>query len=131
MIEKQDIGKRFLYLRKHFSLNQTEFANNLNITQQTISQIEKGIILPSLEIINIVTSKYCISYEWLIDGVGTMLKEEKNTYIYNSVANENSIENKITNNGLINYTIEKIKDLETKLNNEKKILEILQKRIYK
>ena len=125
------INERIKNIRKDNNLSQIDFSRVLNIKQATLSQIENDVIAPSLDIIKKIIGNYNISYEWLIDGVGTMLKEEKNTYIYNSVANENSIENKITNNGLINYTIEKIKDLETKLNNEKKILEILQKRIYK
>ena len=122
------INERIKNIRKDNNLSQIDFSRVLNIKQATLSQIENDVIAPSLDIIKKIIGNYNISYEWLIDGVGTMLKEEKNTYIYNSVVNENSIENKITNNGLINYTIEKIKDLETKLNNEKKILEILQNR---
>jgi len=126
MIDKQDIGKRLFEVRKHFSFNQTEFANELEITQQTISQIEKGIIFSSLEIINNITSKHCISYEWLIDGVGSMLKEEKSKVIYNSVVKEPEVKYN-SNIDVVKYLQKEISELKESINIKEKIIEILQK----
>jgi transcriptional regulator with XRE-family HTH domain len=76
MIDKQSIGKRFKSIRKYLKLNQTDFSDAIEVSQQTISQIENGSIAPSLEIINKITSNYSIYYSWLIDGEEPMLKGE-------------------------------------------------------
>jgi len=66
MIDKQKIGNTFFLIRKEKRLTQIDFANLLNISQQTLSLIEKGKILPSLEILDILTKKYCISFEYIL-----------------------------------------------------------------
>jgi transcriptional regulator with XRE-family HTH domain len=74
MPDKQSISKRILEIRKKNKLNQIDFADSIEITQQSLSQVENGIIAPSLDIILKITSKYCISHEWLLTGEGDMLK---------------------------------------------------------
>ena len=76
MIDKKEIGKRIILVRKYLKLNQVAFSKEIEVTQQTISQIETGVIAPSLEIIYKITGNYGISYDWLITGEGSMLKDE-------------------------------------------------------
>jgi len=67
VIVKQDIGSRIFSIRKDRKLNQDEFAKSIGITQQALSLIEKGSSLPSLEVLQKITSIYCISYSDILD----------------------------------------------------------------
>jgi len=78
MIDKQEIKNKFILLRKFLKLNQENFAKQLEVSQPTISQIENGSILPSIEIINKIISKFNISYYWLLLGEGEMLRKDEN-----------------------------------------------------
>ncbi len=69
---KLDIHKRLKVARKKLNLNQTDVANDLDIQQKTISDIENG------KIINIPNSYIYyfyskgISLEWIYDNKGSM-----------------------------------------------------------
>lgn len=78
MLDKQEIGERIILIRKHLKLNQSDFALQLDVKQQTISQIENAVILPSLDLVYKITSKFCISYDWLLLGEGEMLRKDEN-----------------------------------------------------
>lgn len=56
-------------------ITQSEFANVIDIKQATLSQIENGVIAPSLDVIRRIIGNFNISYDWLIDNTGTMLRE--------------------------------------------------------
>jgi transcriptional regulator with XRE-family HTH domain len=99
VIDKQAIGKRILLIRKDLKINQILFASELGVTQQTISQIEGGTTAPSLEIIHNITSKYCISYEWLIDGIDSKRDNSNNSVLLKS----ESFESEITENEIITH----------------------------
>jgi len=45
---KTDLGSRIKSLRAHANLSQTELAKRVNVTPSSISQIESGLIYPSL-----------------------------------------------------------------------------------
>lgn len=68
MLDKQAIGERILTIRKSKGLNQSAFAESIEISQQALSQIEKGKILPSLEVLSNLTIKYDKSYDYLLTG---------------------------------------------------------------
>ena len=76
MVDKQEIGNRFKEIRNELNISQKDFAAKLEVKQQTISQIETGIISPSLELLDKITSKYCIQLSYIIYGEGPMLKKE-------------------------------------------------------
>ncbi len=108
MIDKQNISDRFKIIRKELKLNQIEFSKQLDVSHQTISQIENAIIAPSLNIVCNIVSKYRISYNWLLDGEGEMLKGEMPTTTNNS--------------DLVDYLKGEIKEL--KAENKKLVMEI-------
>lgn len=66
------IGQRIRNVRKAQNMNQYEFAAELGIKQPSLSQIEQGVIRPSLKVIQMVAKTYQVSYAWLLDGVGEM-----------------------------------------------------------
>lgn len=69
MIDNQ-IGVRVKNIRKVNKLTQVDFALSIEITQASLSQIENGTILPSLELVKRISDLYDISYNYIIDGIG-------------------------------------------------------------
>ena len=67
-ISKTEIGTRFRQIRKRGNLTQIEFAKPLEITPSTVSQIEKGSMLPSIELIVKVIKLYDTTFDYLILG---------------------------------------------------------------
>lgn len=65
-LDKNLISLKIRELREEKKLSQSEFSNEIGVSQQTISQIEKGIILPSLDVLSKITSNFCISYDSLL-----------------------------------------------------------------
>lgn len=67
-ISKTEIGTRFRQIRKRGNLTQIEFAKPLEVTPSTVSQIEKGSMLPSIELIVKVIKLYDTTFDYLILG---------------------------------------------------------------
>ena len=76
MIDKQLVADRIVSIRKGNKLTQVAFAKSLDISQQSLSQIENGIVLPSIEILQKLTSKYCIEYDFILDKNYRILDEQ-------------------------------------------------------
>ncbi len=89
------INERIKHIRKSNNLSQILFSEELNVKQATLSQVENGIIMPSLDIIKSIIGKFNISYEWLIDGEGPMLK--KNVTGINGHLSGNNINGNVGN----------------------------------
>lgn len=68
MIDKKLIGKRIFDLRVDNNLTQDEFAQKLEIKRSAISQIENGIIAPSLEVIIKICTNFNTHFDWIILG---------------------------------------------------------------
>lgn len=69
MIDKIEIGKRIYELRLERSLTQDEFAQQLEVKRSAISQIENGLIAPSLELANKISIKFSVPVDWIINGI--------------------------------------------------------------
>ena len=61
---------RLKQLRKMLGINQTEFAQNLGITQTAYSMIENGINPLSDRHIKVICSIFNVSEQWLRNGDG-------------------------------------------------------------
>jgi len=66
------IGERIIKLRKTLGLTQTEFAQELGITQQFVSQIEKGVREASEQLLKHLCDRYNTTMLWLVKGEGEM-----------------------------------------------------------
>jgi len=62
----QKIGKRLVELRKKNHLKQTELAEKLNVSQQVISNIERGVTMPDIEQLKTFADIYMISLDQLV-----------------------------------------------------------------
>lgn len=66
MKDMQTIGKRLAEIRKSKKLKQMELAEMLNISQQVISNIERGVTAPDIEQLKKIADIYNISLDELV-----------------------------------------------------------------
>ena len=64
------IRERFRLIRKSFSLNQETFGSDLGTNQVGITDIERGKKNVSIEILEILHTRFFINLNWLICGTG-------------------------------------------------------------
>lgn len=69
---KTTLGDRFKQIRKSLNMTQKEFAESLGVTQTTISGIEKDVANSSLTLAKLISLKYNINEDWLLNGTGKM-----------------------------------------------------------
>lgn len=62
----QTIGKRLAEIRKSKKLKQMELAEMLNVSQQVISNIERGVTAPDIEQLKKIADIYNISLDQLV-----------------------------------------------------------------
>lgn len=62
----QTIGKRLAEIRKSKKLKQMELAERLNVSQQVISNIERGVTTPDIEQLKKIADIYNISLDQLV-----------------------------------------------------------------
>lgn len=64
-IDPKIVGKRLLYTRHKFDINQEELAKDLNTTHSTISAYESGKTLILTSFVYEIAIKYKLSLDWL------------------------------------------------------------------
>lgn len=67
------VNERFKTIRKELGFNQQQFASELGISQTHISGIENGRDNPSASLLKLLCTKFTISEEWLVNGIGSPL----------------------------------------------------------
>lgn len=79
--EMQTVGKRLAEIRKSNKIKQIELAEMLNVSQQVISNIERGVTTPDIEQLKKIADIYNISLDQLVGreffGDGTDGVEKK------------------------------------------------------
>jgi transcriptional regulator with XRE-family HTH domain len=60
------VGERLRSIRKQHKLTQTEFAQSLEISQGTLSEIESGKATPSFDVLVLLADKYLVDMNWLV-----------------------------------------------------------------
>lgn len=61
-----NLGEKVRYIRKSNELNQKEFADRIGVSQGTLSDIERGVCLPSCETIAALKSVFRSDLNWLL-----------------------------------------------------------------
>lgn len=72
---------RIIEVRKYLGLNQTELAEKLGVTRSTVCAWESGRNNPSDSLIKFLCEKFGINKEWLLSGIGMMVKEPDSDFI--------------------------------------------------
>ena len=62
----QKIGERLADLRKKHNLTQKQLAERLKVTQQVISNIERGVTTPDIEQLKLIADVYRMSLDQLV-----------------------------------------------------------------
>lgn len=65
---------RIKQIRKHYDMNQAEFAGDIGVPVSNIQSYETGRRNPSEASIKLICSKYSVNERWLRTGEGDMLK---------------------------------------------------------
>ncbi|MBR6297882.1 MAG: helix-turn-helix transcriptional regulator [Candidatus Gastranaerophilales bacterium] len=64
------IGNRFKTIRKILNKSQEQFANELSVSKQAISNIENSKSLPSISLMSKLLIDYNININYLLSGIG-------------------------------------------------------------
>ncbi|MEO1417512.1 MAG: helix-turn-helix transcriptional regulator [Bacteroidota bacterium] len=62
------MSQRIRHLRETRNFNQKEIASLLKISQGTYSGIENGTVKPSLDKLQLLSSHYQVSIDWIVNG---------------------------------------------------------------
>jgi transcriptional regulator with XRE-family HTH domain len=71
------VGKRLFTLRKHLTLNQSEFAKKLGLTQTAISALELDKTTLTEANYKLICFTFGVSNDWLRNGSGNMFDTNK------------------------------------------------------
>ena len=66
------MNERIKQLRKHLSLNQTEFGARIGVKQTTIAGYERGASTPLDAVVSAICREFNVSERWLREGEGEM-----------------------------------------------------------
>lgn len=76
------INERVKQLRKHLGLTQGQFAEELGITDSSVSRIEKGESALTEGNIKLICATRYVNEDWLRNGTGDMFKPEEDNLDY-------------------------------------------------
>lgn len=72
-LDKKEIGKKVIYVRSLYNINQKDLASILNTSPSTICAYEKGKTLILTAFLYQIAKKYNISIDWLV-GASSKIK---------------------------------------------------------
>ena len=73
---KKEIGHRFKRFRQTIKKSQKQLADELQLYQSTITNIEVGKTFPNTAYLRYFYDKYRLNADWLINGKGDMLHSD-------------------------------------------------------
>lgn len=79
----ENVQSRIKQLRKELKLSQTEFGNEIGITQITISNWESGKYELTYKSALLICHRFNISVDWLMNGIGEMRGNNNSNDILN------------------------------------------------
>ncbi|GAB4149162.1 MAG: hypothetical protein Fur0041_22440 [Bacteroidia bacterium] len=71
------LAQRIKMIRKSVEMNQTDFANEIGITQTSLSQIEGEKNGISYDVFKAIVERFHVDPTWLMDGKGEMFRSEQ------------------------------------------------------
>lgn len=69
---REAISKRFTQMRLALGLNHQQLADGLYIARTTYTRYESGTFIPSIHTLNLLSSRFNVSLDWLLTGKGSM-----------------------------------------------------------
>ena len=97
----EQISNRFKNIRKILKLSQTEFASELDITKQAISNIETSKSAPGLNVLFKLHKKFNVNLNYVLCGSGEAFLSNAQNYqnIRNSLMEE--VEEYLNKRGIV------------------------------
>jgi transcriptional regulator with XRE-family HTH domain len=74
---KEGVGLRFRKFREEIGRVQREMGEELNISQSTVANIERGKAFPNITYLHYFYHKYRLNINWLLTGRGQMFFQGK------------------------------------------------------
>ena len=71
-----ELGKRIKSFRQKQHLSQNEFAERIGSTQQSISNYERGVVEPSIELLVRISENFCCSIDEIIGNPSVEMENE-------------------------------------------------------
>lgn len=66
LLNAKEIGRRIKNIRKTENLSQEEFAEVIETSSRTVSNVENGLVIPSLQTIANIAEQYHVSIDSII-----------------------------------------------------------------
>lgn len=74
---------RIRTLMRHFGMSQKEFANEIRISEGTLSSIFSGRNKPTLNTLNNIRERFSeVNMDWLMNGIGDMFSSPSSPSMY-------------------------------------------------
>ena len=75
-LNMDNINERIKYLRSVLNITQLEFSKKIYISQSSYGGIETGERKVNDRVIQLISTKFSVSKDWLINGTGEMFIED-------------------------------------------------------
>ena len=82
-----EVGLRLKELRQKLKMTQVQLGEKLGIKGTTLAKHENGICYPTGKMLNILSSQYNVSMDYLLCGRGTLFHEDKDNSDSNRLKN--------------------------------------------
>ena len=82
-----EVGLRLKELRRKLNMTQAQLGEKLGIKATTLAKHENGICYPTGKMLNILSSQYNVSMDYLLCGRGTLFYEDKDNSDSNRLKN--------------------------------------------
>jgi len=87
IIMSNEVGSRLKEIRQRLKMTQAQWGEKLGISGSAVAKHENGITFPTVKMLNILSSQYNVSMDYLLCGRGTLFYEDKDNSNSNRLKN--------------------------------------------
>ena len=82
-----EVGSRLKEIRQRLKMTQAQWGEKLGISGSAVAKHENGITFPTGKMLNILSSQYNVSMDYLLCGRGTLFHENQDNSNSNRLKN--------------------------------------------
>jgi transcriptional regulator with XRE-family HTH domain len=82
-----EVGSRLKEIRQRLKMTQAQWGEKLGISGSAVAKHENGITFPTSKMLNILSSQYNVSMDYLLCGRGTLFHENQDNSNSNRLKN--------------------------------------------
>jgi transcriptional regulator with XRE-family HTH domain len=87
IIMSNEVGSRLKEIRQRLKMTQAQWGEKLGINGSTVAKHENRITFPTGKMLNILSSQYNVSMDYLLCGRGTLFHENQDNFDSNLLKN--------------------------------------------